>query len=64
MLSGVDGSSDELLLPLLSFFERLKNNSENKEKQPSIEQDSSDSNKSKNEVIEETKPKKRKGLRR
>lgn len=59
----VDRTSGELLIPLLSFFEQLKNNVENFEKQSSIKENANASNMPKNKLVDESMSKKRKGLR-
>lgn len=64
LLSGVVGSSNEPqpLISLLAFFERLKNNDEFSEKQTVVRPDEGYINTPNNKLIEEPKPKRRKGL--
>lgn len=58
------GGLDEPLISLLTFFERLKNDNRYSQKQMAGEINETIKDLSHNKLIEETKPKKRKGLRR
>jgi len=60
----MDGSSCEPLTVLLSFFERLKNNDENSVQQSLVRASIKTLNMSEKKLVDEPKPKRRKGLRR
>jgi hypothetical protein len=60
----VVGGSDEPIISLLSFLERLKNNDENTVKQSSMGENIRTLSMAEKKSVDEPKPKKRKGLRR